>query len=92
MTIVAGMVMWVKLTAYSASCAGCSGVMADGRVADHRLGVVAMERFCRDEVVPADGLEMTKAHIKEVLMKDGWSYVGPIHNDGINCTVTMWTR
>lgn len=44
MTVVAGMVMWVKLTAYSASCAGCSGVMADGRVADHRLGVVASSK------------------------------------------------
>lgn len=53
---------------------------------------IRLERFCRDEVVPAAGLEMTKAHIKEVLMKDGWTYAGPIHNDGINCTVTMWTR
>ena len=52
---------------------------------------IRMERFCRDET-PTEGVDMTKAYIKEVLMKDGWSYVGPIHNDGINCTVTMWTR
>lgn len=52
---------------------------------------IRMERFCREEI-PTEGVDITKAYIKEVLMKDGWTYVGPIHNDGINCTVTMWTR
>jgi 3D (Asp-Asp-Asp) domain-containing protein len=41
MTPTIGMVLLVKLTAYTADCAGCSGVMADGRRADHRLQVVA---------------------------------------------------
>ena len=36
-----GLVFLAKLTAYTATCAGCSGVMADGRRADHRLDVVA---------------------------------------------------
>lgn len=52
---------------------------------------IRMERFCRDET-PIEGVDITKSYIKEVLMKDGWTYAGPIHNDGINCTVTMWTR
>ena len=52
---------------------------------------IRMERFCREEI-PTEGVDITKSYIKEVLMKDGWTYVGPIHNDGINCTVTMWTR
>jgi len=36
-----GLIFVAKLTAYTATCTGCSGVMADGRKADHRLGVVA---------------------------------------------------
>ena len=39
-----GLLVWVKLTAYVATCSGCSGVMADGRVADHTLGVVASSK------------------------------------------------
>jgi 3D (Asp-Asp-Asp) domain-containing protein len=39
-----GLVLMVKLTAYTADCTGCSGVMADGRRADHRLQVVAASK------------------------------------------------
>lgn len=56
-----------------------------------RPSEIRLERFCRDET-PTEGVDITKSYIKEVLMKDGWTYAGPIHNDGINCTVTMWTR
>ena len=36
-----GLIFMAKLTAYTATCAGCSGVMADGRRANHSLSVVA---------------------------------------------------
>lgn len=52
---------------------------------------IRLERFCRDET-PTEGADLTKTYIEIVLMKEGWTYVGPLHNDGINCTVTMWTR
>lgn len=52
---------------------------------------IRTERFCRDESTE-DGVDLTKTYIEIVLMKQGWTYVGPLHNDGINCTVTMWTR
>lgn len=64
---------------------------------------IRMERFCRHEIVSGmkeaeaiaemkEAEALNKAYVKEVLLKQGWTYVGPIHNDGINCTVTMWTR
>jgi hypothetical protein len=53
---------------------------------------IRLERFCRDETPTKDELDITKPYIKEVLLKDGWTYEGPLHNDGINCTVTLWTR
>lgn len=51
------------------------------------------ERFCRAETVA----EMKEAEILnksyvELMLKDGWTYAGPMYNDGINCTVTLWTR
>lgn len=40
--------------------------------------------MCRD--TPAGNhLEM------EELTRGGWRYAGPLYNDGINCTVTLWT-
>ena len=53
---------------------------------------IRLERFCRDETPTKDELDITKPYIKEVLLKDGWTYEGPLHNDGVNCTVTLWTR
>jgi hypothetical protein len=53
---------------------------------------VRLERFCRDETPSTDGVDITKSYIKEILLKDGWTYEGPLHNDGINCTVSLWTR
>jgi hypothetical protein len=52
------------------------------------------ERFCRaDNALEAKEAELlSKAFIQEVLLKDGWRYAGPLHNDGINCTVTLWLR
>jgi 3D (Asp-Asp-Asp) domain-containing protein len=39
-----GLLVWVKLTAYVADCDGCSGVMANGQVADHTQDVVASSK------------------------------------------------
>lgn len=33
--------------------------------------------------------DANKARVAE-LAAAGWRYVGPLHNDGINCTVTLW--
>lgn len=27
----------------------------------------------------------------ERLSRNGWVYAGPLYNDGLNCTVTLWT-
>lgn len=52
------------------------------------------ERFCRAETVAEmkEAEVLNKAYVKEVLLKQGWTYTGPMYNDGINCTVTLWTR
>lgn len=42
-----------------------------------------VEHMCR---------ENHEANLKltEQLSADGWEYRGPLYNDGINCTVTLW--
>ena len=53
-----------------------------------------LERFCRAESAAElkDAEALNKAYVQEVLLKDGWTYAGPLFNDGINCTTTLWTR
>jgi len=41
------------------------------------------EHLCRDMG------EVNKATL-ELLNSQGWLYQGPLYNDGINCTVTLW--
>jgi hypothetical protein len=43
-----------------------------------------MVHMCR-ETPAANRLEV------EQLARGGWRYAGPLHNDGVNCTVTLWT-
>lgn len=52
------------------------------------------ERFCRPESVAEmkEAETLNKAYVEEVLLKQGWAYAGPMYNDGINCTITLWTR
>ena len=40
---------------------------------------------CREEPVLAE--EEAK-----MLVKDGWTYAGPMYNNGVNCTAGLWTR
>lgn len=38
--------------------------------------------LCREDV--------SNATVVAGLNKNGWQYKGPLYNDGINCTVTLW--
>ena len=52
------------------------------------------ERFCRPESVAeiTEAKLLNTSYVEEVLLKDGWAYAGPVYNDGLNCTITLWTR
>ena len=52
------------------------------------------KRFCRAETVAEvkEAEALNTSYVEEVLLKDGWAYAGPVYNDGLNCTVTLWTR
>ena len=54
----------------------------EGRVYGAPEGKIV--HLCREYVT-------TDTTIK-LLLDDGWRYEGPLYNDGINCTVTLWTR
>lgn len=41
--------------------------------------------FCRENVA-------SNSATVTALSREGWSYVGPLHNDGINCTVVLFRR
>ena len=32
----------------------------------------------------------TNKGLISALIKNSWQYAGPLHNDGINCTMTLW--
>jgi hypothetical protein len=40
---------------------------------------------CREE--PALAEEGAK-----MMVKDGWTYAGPMYNNGVNCTAVLWVR
>ena len=40
---------------------------------------------CREEPALAEGAAKT-------MIDEGWTYVGPMYNNGINCTAVLWTR
>jgi hypothetical protein len=60
------------------SLAGCS-VLA-GRPTESIL-----VEMCRDNPAAAKTLADTA-------LKNGWTYAGPVYNNGLNCTDTLWVR
>jgi hypothetical protein len=43
--------------------------------------------FCPDDdKVTRDG------YIQELLIAQGWTYAGPLNDNAIGCTYTLWTR
>ena len=56
-----------------------------GKPAEARsVAPTTLVHMCR-ETPAANRLEV------EQLSRDGWVYAGPLYNDGLNCTVTLWT-
>jgi hypothetical protein len=43
-------------------------------------------QFCRE-----DSATTQQAHA-DLLLKGGWRYLGPVNNNGMNCTNTLWAR
>jgi hypothetical protein len=41
---------------------------------------------------PNDDKVTRDAFIKEVLLAQGWTYAGPLHDNVIGCTATLWVR
>ena len=34
----------------------------------------------------------TDESLIKILAKDGWRYEGPLYNNGLNCTASLWVR
>ena len=34
----------------------------------------------------------TDESLIKLLAQDGWRYEGPLHNNGMNCTASLWVR
>lgn len=43
-----------------------------------------------DTVLLCRDTSETNKGLIAALAKNGWQYAGPLHNDGINCTMTLW--
>jgi len=51
--------------------------------ADKAPSTTKLVTMCRDD---------NNSITVESLYKEGWKYVGQLHNNGINCTVTLWHK
>ena len=40
---------------------------------------------CREEPALAEGAAKR-------MLDEGWTYAGPMYNNGVNCTAVLWTR
>jgi hypothetical protein len=30
--------------------------------------------------------------VSNTMIEEGWTYAGPMYNNGVNCTAVLWTR
>ena len=77
-------------TRFNVLAAICSLVLVSACQAPEKKKEPAPTAVKTDTILLCRDAAETNKGLVDILVKNGWQFAGQLHNDGINCTMTLW--